>query len=216
MRVDLYREATLSRASPLAQEPFSKHVRTKKSSYCGETLSQASPLAQEPFSKHLRTRVCALMRTTRRRFLGQPLSHKSLSQRTLSQRRAGPHTHSYYGEALSRASPLAQEPFSKHSWTKGRQRLHSCLVAGQKLSRATPLAKEPFSKHPRTRVLARAFTHIAAKCFIEQLLSHNGLSPSTLGQRGDSDCAQSFTLQGFLELPLSHGRLSQGPLGKIV
>ena len=145
MRVDLYREATLSRASPLAQEPFSKHVRTKKSSYCGETLSQASPLAQEPFSKHLGTRVCALTHTTRRRFLGQALSHKSLSQRTLLQRRAGSHIHSYCGEALSRANPLAHEPFSKHSWTKRRQRLHSCLVPGQSVLEQ-PLSRKSLSQ----------------------------------------------------------------------
>ena len=46
--VHSYCGEALSRAPPLAQEPFLKHPR-------GETRSRASPLDQEPFSQHART-----------------------------------------------------------------------------------------------------------------------------------------------------------------
>ena len=154
--------------------------------YYKEALPRAAPLAQEPFSKN------ALTKKSR-------LAHSFILR----------------GSAFS-GEPSRTRAFFKALLDKEAPALAFMSCSGAKLSRATPLAKEPFSKHPRTRVLARTFTHIAAKCFLEQLLSHNKLSPGTLGQRGDSACAQSFTLQGFLELPLSHGRLSQGPLGKIV
>ena len=84
-----------SRATPLAQEPFSQHARTQEPtlySSCGEALSRASPLAQEPFSKHSPTRRRqfghSFIARGQKRFLEQP--------------------------------PLAQEPFSKYSDKEAR------------------------------------------------------------------------------------------------
>ena len=108
--------------------------------------------------------------------------------------------------------PLSHKSLSQSILGKGASAcVRSCC--GQALSRAAPFAQKPFPKHPRTM---HDLIHIAGKRFLGRALSRKSLSPSTLGQGGASACTQSFALQSFLELPLSHAMLSQDHLGKVV
>ena len=183
-----------SRATPLAQEPFSQHARTQEPtlySSCGEALSRASPLAQEPFSKQSPTRRRqfghSFIARGQKRFLEQPpLAQEPSSKDPLTRMPACARC------SVSRGISFSGEPSRSRAFLKARADKEKLLLRGNAFS-SEPSRPRAFLKAPSDKnVRAHAYYKEAlprAAPLAQEPFSKNALTKK-------SRLAHSFILRG--------------------